>query len=340
MDEYQKLAEVFGFPGSARLARILQMLMTPEEARWLARLPATPGQLAQALDCTSEEARKALQGLAAKGFALAGEVTPTGTLYKLVGIGWLGDQVLANPQYERLGTEFYDLWRDFFNEEQIPQDQQRIKEPTPAKFRVLPAEGALPAEGVRDYERASWIVGQARVIAMAKCPCRRRERRCDHELEVCLWLNDVGEYAISQGIAQAISRDEAMAILERCSQNGLVHDTENSSQPNVICNCCSCCCAFLRPRVAYELELPIATSRYQARLDESLCVDCGICLERCHFGALEARNGHPIMRADKCIGCGLCVIACPSGALSLVIAREVATSDTGAPLAAGQAGGV
>jgi len=321
-DHYEELAEVLGFPGSERLVRILAMIMTQDEAFWLAQLPATPGQLAQRLNCTAAHARQNLEQLARKGYALPGEPTPTGVTFNGLGIGFLADFVLMDPRFEPLGEEFYDAWRGFFNQEQIPQLRDLKKRDAPPGFRVLPAESALPQEGAAAHDRVSWIVGQAEHIAVAQCPCRRRERRCDYRLEVCMFFDRIADHTIARGMARPISHDEALALLQQCSEEGLVHDTENVPVPRIICNCCPCCCVFLRPRVAYGLHLPVATSRYRSHIDPQLCTNCQLCLDRCSFGALEAGQTHPTVQADNCIGCGLCVIACPEGALSLQAVRE------------------
>ena len=322
-EHYQELAELFGFPGSVRLVRILRMMMTEKEAFWLMQLPATPGQLAQDLRCTAAQASESLQNLVLKGFALPGEATPTGTVFSRLGIGFLGDFVLSDPRYESLGAAFFDAWREFFNEEQIIEGQRRAREKkAPPGFRVLPAERALPQEGVLDHERTSWIAGQAERIAVMSCPCRRRERRCDHELEVCMLFDGIADLVIQRGAGRPISHDEALAMLERCSRDGLVHDTENILKPRIICNCCPCCCAFLRPKTAYGLDLPVATNRYQVALDPECCSNCQICLERCNFGALHAGHEYPTVQAENCIGCGLCVVACPTGALALEAVRD------------------
>lgn len=41
------------------------------------------------------------------------------------------------------------------------------------------------------------------------------------------------------------------------------------------------------------------------------------CVEVCPPGALEQRNGHVFLVAEKCTGCELCLWACPFGAMAL-----------------------
>ena len=52
-------------------------------------------------------------------------------------------------------------------------------------------------------------------------------------------------------------------------------------------------------------------------MDEEKCVNCGLCVKRCHFGVFARDAGKITMDADKCWGCGLCVSSCPKKALSL-----------------------
>lgn len=54
------------------------------------------------------------------------------------------------------------------------------------------------------------------------------------------------------------------------------------------------------------------------KVDEKLCVQCGLCVEDCVFGAIEL-DGIPIMtNPDSCIKCQHCLAVCPTGALSVL----------------------
>jgi MinD superfamily P-loop ATPase len=47
------------------------------------------------------------------------------------------------------------------------------------------------------------------------------------------------------------------------------------------------------------------------------CNDCGICVQRCYFGARKVLNGTLIFLKDYCFGCGLCISDCPEEAIIL-----------------------
>lgn len=61
------LAERLGFPHYQRLAKILQMMLTPEEARLTAALPASVEELTSRWKLPSDEVRQMLASLFQRG---------------------------------------------------------------------------------------------------------------------------------------------------------------------------------------------------------------------------------------------------------------------------------
>lgn len=51
----------------------------------------------------------------------------------------------------------------------------------------------------------------------------------------------------------------------------------------------------------------------KAEVNEEKCIECGICSEKCKFGAIS--NG--VISLEKCEGCGVCTVVCPQKAISL-----------------------
>lgn len=71
----------------------------------------------------------------------------------------------------------------------------------------------------------------------------------------------------------------------------------------------------------------------QAYIDQSRCVECGLCLKACKYGAIievhrpcesacsvgaikADQNRKAVIEESACVNCGLCVVSCPFGAIS------------------------
>ena len=106
---------------------------------------------------------------------------------------------------------------------------------------------------------------------------------------MCIQMGDGAEYYIRTGRARQISREEAMDILKRAEENGLMHQMPNIEGPGesaAICNCCSCSCFAMRIGTmlgAYDA----IRSNYVSQVDKEKCVACGQCVENCPTNALR-----------------------------------------------------
>ncbi|RLE92585.1 MAG: hypothetical protein DRN04_09910 [Thermoprotei archaeon] len=56
---------------------------------------------------------------------------------------------------------------------------------------------------------------------------------------------------------------------------------------------------------------------YRIEVDENKCSGCGICAERCFYGAIIVKKGKPEINYNLCDNCGLCVAICPNRALKI-----------------------
>jgi Pyruvate/2-oxoacid:ferredoxin oxidoreductase delta subunit len=119
---------------------------------------------------------------------------------------------------------------------------------------------------------------------------------------------------------RALTRQEALATLQRSADAGLVHSVSNNQRgTHYICNCCTCSCGILRGMADLGIANVVARSAFVNTVDESLCLGCEDCLEYCQFDAL-ALDEDFIMQVNRlrCVGCGVCVPSCQDEALSLV----------------------
>ncbi len=55
----------------------------------------------------------------------------------------------------------------------------------------------------------------------------------------------------------------------------------------------------------------------KAVIDAEQCTGCGLCTERCRFGAIRPAGRKYVVGEYECEGCGVCEFVCPAGAITL-----------------------
>ncbi|HTG00811.1 MAG TPA: 4Fe-4S binding protein, partial [Nitrospirota bacterium] len=144
---------------------------------------------------------------------------------------------------------------------------------------------------------------------------------------VCLTFNGAAKSLIRNGIARAITKDEATAILVKSKEAGLAQTADNvKNKVSFICNCCGCCCHVMKGIKTYNIRRPgIMTSNYIMEIDQSKCKGCGKCAKACPVEAITMRQKKAGTKAVKwaerseqaCLGCGVCATYCKNGAASM-----------------------
>jgi len=325
---YRELSSHFNYPKSDILPKILEKLATYEEAKILLVLPSTQERIAERTKMPVTRVSEIFKDLFMRGIIVPQSIESGKQGYALCGnlldstLFWIGAKKARGESLSSDELEVIDLW------EKLHEDFLRQKPPTenppPPIARVIPVNKAIPLETeVLPFEIVSSIIKNAKVIAVAQCPCRTRGKRCNNPLETCLLLDDVADIVIKRGVVRKITVEEALEITEKCEDLGLVHHTDNASESlHFICNCCPCCCGFLRGLIYYGRKNSTTRSRYRSVVNEDLCTGCGICEDRCVFGVMKVENGVAKSDPERCFGCGLCSSKCPPQAISLIPVRE------------------
>ncbi|MEG1404413.1 MAG: FAD-dependent oxidoreductase, partial [Oscillospiraceae bacterium] len=162
-------------------------------------------------------------------------------------------------------------------------------------MRVIPVETALDG-GTRQasYEEISyWLDKYDPSISVGDCQCRRSRRLmgegCGHlEQDMCIQLGKGAEYYIRTGKAREITREEALEIIKKAEENGLMHQIPNidGGETHAICNCCACSCFSLRNGIYFNSP-DMIRSNYVSEIDKEKCVACGQCVESCPTNTLK-----------------------------------------------------
>lgn len=321
-DVYERLAAHLdtlpaGFPRSPEGVelRILRRLFTEEEARLACHLtmkPEEPSAIAERAGISPEQAEGMLAQMAAKGLILS--MDRGGRPF------YMALQYVVGIWEYQVNSLTEELVRDM--NAYIPTLARELGKRKNQQLRTIPISKSLPEEAaVMPYEKAREIIAQQSKIGVADCICRKEHRLvgkgCDKPLQNCLVFSGAAHYYLANGLAREISRDEALRILEQAEEVGLVIQPSNSQKVLNMCLCCGCCCQMLKGLKLQPEPARYACSNYYAILDDSRCVGCEMCVERCQMEAVKLVDGIAFIDHARCIGCGLCVPTCSGGALSL-----------------------
>ncbi len=323
-DLYGELASRVKSSESTIIPKLFRILADEIDAKILLALPGNISDLSGQLGLEPADVEARLEGLFQKGVVFRNK-KKSPVVYKMAKDAMhLHD---CSMQWQDGGEAFRDLWRQW-GEEEWPaiSELERGKKPI---TRLLAADIWIdsPKDKILPFDSIREIITQARSLAVMPCACRiKYGGKCGHRMEGCIVLNGSADYNIERGTARKIDATEALDIIEKCEEDGLLHLTGANSQSDpgpIICNCCPCCCIAL-PLILRD-QCWVDPSRFCAQIDQEKCYGngCLICQERCYFDAIKtAEDGKATVIKEKCTGCGLCKRKCPADAITWIEERE------------------
>ena len=319
-----------GAPPSETLTKILNLLFTEKEAKWVAMLPIRPFSLkkaAQIWGTTEGKAEKLLDHLCEKGllvdsyhngvrqFVLPPPMIGFFEFALMRTRGDIDQKYLSELFYQYLNVE-EDFIKNLFFGMETKLGRVFVQEP------VLLTE---KANHILDYERATHIIEEAEYVGVGICYCRHKNLHlgipCKQNapLETCLTFDNIAR-SLSEhgGYSRLISKEEAKDILQMSYEHNLVQIGENVREhPAFMCNCCGCCCEALGAAKKFSPMQPIETTNYLPEIQTETCISCGKCSRVCPILAISMKEKHPVVDKDLCLGCGVCARTCPTKAIVL-----------------------
>lgn len=330
---YEQLADALNAVGGAVPAvkcreffALIEELFTPEEAEMAVRMPLeaiSAEALSAEIGGDTGKVEQMLEGMANKGLVTCRERGGVRHYHLHQLMPGIFEYQFMKGEVNDRAKRLAHLFEDYFT---VMQGAARGGGPALAIFpfaRVITVEQEIPGGTViYPYDQVSQYIANSDYIAVSTCYCRHHGELvgnpCDKPKEVCMSFGPGARFNVERGFGRALTKEEALKILDLSEREGLVHCSSNTGKYiDFICNCCGCHCGILRTIKDSAMPSMGATSGFISVVDEEECIGCGDCVDRCQMDALSVEDDIVTRDADRCIGCGLCVSACPTGALRM-----------------------
>jgi Na+-translocating ferredoxin:NAD+ oxidoreductase subunit B len=321
-DVYQNLAEHLdnlptGFPSTETGVeiRILRRLFSSEEAKIAIGLKMKQepvSVIAERLGLDEEKIAPVLENMSQKGLIFRkrrGDKSLYMAAQFVIGI-W---EYHVNSLDEGLIRDFNDYVPYLVKNGWAKQKTQQL--------RVIPINQSVAAETtVMPYEQAEEIIRRQSKIIVAPCICRKEHKMvgkgCDRPEEVCLVFSTGAHYYEENGLGRPITQEEALELLKKGVDAGLVIQPSNAKKAANICMCCGCCCQILKNIKSLPEPSKAVHANYYAQVNGDNCTACSTCVQRCPMDAVTVDDTAHV-NLTRCIGCGLCVPTCDFDAIKL-----------------------
>ena len=241
-------------------------------------------EVAKRLDRSPEEVKAILDGMAKEGTVMTTvKISPTFYAPMPWLSGW-GDYAAYYEDAE--GAKLEHQYRLAF--------RGKGKNYRRNIFRTVPVYEAIPDKStVAPYDDVRKIVEQAESIALADCFCdlymirMGAEDKAHKPLERCFSFGLYADFMVERGWGRKVSAKEAIEVLNKCRDTGLIHNVTDTAHPFFICNCGENCGGNITRRVVpgpfpdYE-----KTNNYIATVDPGSCTGCETCVDNCWLKAI------------------------------------------------------
>lgn len=337
---------ITGAPESPTFTKIIKLLFTPEEAELARRMPSRPAPLrvlSRKLGIDQQELSDKLTDMAHRGLVV--DFERNGTRYSALAPVVIGffEFTFMRTRDELPMAQLAQLFETYMTEND--RFQRAVFGGSTQVGRSLVHEEALPETDhseILDWERASHLVESASAVGVSLCACRHKAshlgKACERPQRSCLSLNYAAEVLARNGLAERITHDEGMRILQESKEAGMAQTGDNVQRKvSYICNCCSCCCGMMQAIKTFDFRNAIVTSNWIMAVDTNQCKGCGKCAEACVVNAItivkEDQGGKKkkwaVCNEKLCLGCGVCHTACKFGGVTMrPRAQRVYTPET------------
>ncbi len=362
-EKYKKAAHiiikagVLPTPVNKTLIEILKLLLTEDELDFINAFKRKTSQTMEQLKKSSKlpEAQilSFVKELAKKGFIFNQPSSKGLMVYRLLPLLMVGafeylymkkiEHNEINKKLAKMFLDYFEETRDFIQgnydqvlpifEKMLPIDRTM---PILAKTiqgdeinLSINEEVEVPEEVILPTQKVEELIEKFDDISVGHCFCRHHRdilgKPCKHTdlRENCFTFGKSARYIAEQGFGRSISKEEALDIMKKSEDDGLVHKAFHphsniSKEETSICNCCKDCCGTLEWWRMGIVAL-INSTNFLSQINPDLCSGCGTCIEKCPVDAIELNDSDiAVVNAEYCFGCGVCAHFCPENAITLL----------------------
>jgi len=363
VEKYKKAARVivkagvFPFPINNTMLKILKKLITEEDLDLILafkrKTSQTIEQLKQSSKLSEEQIQIHTKSLAKKGLIFNQSSSAGIMVYRLMPLLMVGvfeytfmKKIKFTEEEKEIAKLFAQLFQEYsgfiqdnydtitpFFENLRPYDRTvSILNKNVSGEEILISindEIEAPEEQIIPTQEVEVIIKKFDNIAVGHCFCRHHQDllknpcKTTNLRETCFSFGKSARYTSEQGFARMISKDEALQILKKSEESGLVHKaihphSDITKIETSICNCCKCCCGTL-DWWRIGMTALINWTNFLSNIDSSLCIGCGTCVEKCPVDAIQLNDDNIAeVNTIHCIGCGVCAHFCSENAISLL----------------------
>ncbi len=212
-----------------------------------------------------------------------------------------------------------------------PQEDSTGEAPSAQPTITFTEEQILARQKISHFGQVLPIEDVEKVLRMADsitrlpCACRYFSRSLTNQ-RYCFGLgidraNLLGKFPESSACLEVIEKDEAVALMRKFDDEGLMHSVWSGVTPYVsgLCNCDGDCNAY--EGYIKKRGLPsFFRAEYICQVDLDQCTGCRECMRQCQFGAqfYSSAMGKVTIEPKLCFGCGVCRATCPQNAIALI----------------------
>ncbi|MHA1535646.1 MAG: ATP-binding protein [Promethearchaeota archaeon] len=362
-EKYKKAAHtiikagVLPTPVNKTLIEILKLLLTEDELDFInafkRKTSQTMEQLKKSSKLPESQILSFVKGLAKKGFIFNQPSSKGLMVYRLLPLLMVGAfeyLYMKKIEHNEVDLKLAKMFSDYF-EETRDFIQANYDQILPVFEKMLPLDRTMPIladtiqgdeinlsineeievpeEVILPIQKVEELIEKFDDISVGHCFCRHHRdllgKPCKHTdlRENCFTFGKSARYIAEQGFGRSISKEEALDIMKKSEDDGLVHKafhphSDISKAETSICNCCKDCCGTLEWWRMGIVAL-INSTNFLSQIDPDSCSGCGVCVEKCPVDAIELNDSNiAVVNAEYCFGCGVCAHFCPENAITLL----------------------